>query len=237
MIELAVVFAVILFIVTLLATIEYSRQLRKARIEYEKAKNVVEDIVLSFNRELRRDSERLEVLAYRIEANATKTEAAQKRFEDLEKRIVPLETQMLATPKDEQQISAALAEITTKVTTFDTTQETLRTQMAKLSDQVEKLSALPEIKSEQVIPIKRDKAFATLTGTEIAVLETLSMEGSKTAPEIKDKVQLSREHTARVMKRLYEEGYVERETGKIPFKYTVKKEMEQLLRKPESNQA
>jgi DNA-binding Lrp family transcriptional regulator len=76
-----------------------------------------------------------------------------------------------------------------------------------------------------------------LTDTEIAVLEMLSAEGAKTAPEIKERVQLSREHTARLMKKLYEEGYLERETGKIPFKYCVKKEMENLLKKPESAQA
>jgi DNA-binding Lrp family transcriptional regulator len=62
----------------------------------------------------------------------------------------------------------------------------------------------------------------------------LTAEGPKTAPQIKDRVKLSREHTARLMKRLYEEGYLERETGKIPFKYSVKKEMEKLLKKAES---
>jgi DNA-binding MarR family transcriptional regulator len=84
-----------------------------------------------------------------------------------------------------------------------------------------------------VMPIKRDKAMASLTETEVAVLEFLSIEGSKTAPEIKERVGLSREHTARLMKKLYEEGYLERETGKLPFKYSVKKEMEKLLRKTE----
>jgi hypothetical protein len=33
------------------------------------------------------------------------------------------------------------------------------------------------------------------------------------------------------MKRLYEDGYLERETGKLPFKYSVKIEMEKLLKK------
>lgn len=78
--------------------------------------------------------------------------------------------------------------------------------------------------------------MAPLTDTEVTVLEMLSAEGSKTAPEIKDRVHLSREHTARLMKKLYEEGYVERETGKIPFKYSVKKEMAKLLKKAESEQ-
>lgn len=36
------------------------------------------------------------------------------------------------------------------------------------------------------------------------------------------------------MKKLYEEGYVERETEKLPFKYSVKKEMEKLMKKPET---
>jgi DNA-binding MarR family transcriptional regulator len=78
--------------------------------------------------------------------------------------------------------------------------------------------------------------MAALTETEITVLEMLATEGSKTAPEIKDRVRLSREHTARLMKKLYEEGYLERETGKIPFRYSVKKEMEKFLKKAESEQ-
>jgi DNA-binding MarR family transcriptional regulator len=112
----------------------------------------------------------------------------------------------------------------------------LKVQVTTLDDQIQKLSALPEIKIEPVMPIKRDKAMASLTDTELGVLEMLSTEGAKTAPEIKERVQLSREHTARLMKKLYEQGYLERETGKIPFKYSVKKEMERLLKKPESNQ-
>ncbi len=83
--------------------------------------------------------------------------------------------------------------------------------------------------------MKRDKALAALTDTEITVLEMLSKEGPKTAPEIKERVSLSREHTARLMKRLYEEGYLEREAGKIPFMYSIKKEMETLMQKIESN--
>lgn len=75
--------------------------------------------------------------------------------------------------------------------------------------------------------------MAQLTDTEVSVLEMLASEGSKTAPEIKLKVNLSREHTARLMKKLYEEGYLDREAGRIPFKYSLKKEMESLLKKAE----
>jgi DNA-binding MarR family transcriptional regulator len=102
---------------------------------------------------------------------------------------------------------------------------------------MQKLFIIPEVSTQSalpVMPIKRDRALAALTETEVAVLEFLSSEGPKTAPEIKEKVQLSREHTARLMKKLYEEGYLERETGKLPFKYSVKKEMEKFLNRPEN---
>ena len=78
--------------------------------------------------------------------------------------------------------------------------------------------------------------MAALTDTEVTVLEVLSAEGLKTAPEIKDRIRLSREHTARLMKKLYEKGYLEREAGKIPFRYSVKKEMEKFLKKAQSEQ-
>ena len=78
--------------------------------------------------------------------------------------------------------------------------------------------------------------MSALTETEVVVLEMLSAEGPKTAPEIKDRVRLSREHTARLMKKLYEKGYLERATGKIPFKYSIKEEMKKFLNKAESEQ-
>jgi uncharacterized membrane protein len=126
-----------------------------------------------------------------------------------------------------------------KLQSLESVQEALKNKLASIEEEIHKLSVAPEINVEMpaqvmpVMPIRRDKALAALTETEVAVLEFLSSEGPKTAPEIKEKVGLSREHTARLMKKLYEEGYVERETGKLPFKYRVKVEMEKLLKKPE----
>jgi len=119
----------------------------------------------------------------------------------------------------------------------------LRNRITGFEEHIQRLSVTPlqqETRSEIAlppIPIKRDKALAALTDTEITVLEILSKEGAKTAPEIRERVHLSREHTARLMKKLYEDGYLEREAGKIPFRYTVKKEMEALLQKVQNSSA
>ena len=165
-------------------------------------------------------------------------------MENIEKRVSPLESQLNAQLSTISVISEnnthtleKLASVDNRICELEASQEALKGKITGLEEQVQKFSAAPELKSEQVIPvmpIKRDKAMASLTETEVTVLEFLSAEGPKTAPEIKEKVQLSREHTARLMKKLYEEGYLERETGKLPFKYSVKKEMEKLLKKPEN---
>ena len=152
----------------------------------------------------------------------------------------PLEKQITAIAADSQNninILSGLTGLESKIKDIESSQESLKVKIIGFEEQIQKLTIAPEIRVEPVIPIKRDKAMAALTDTEIAVLEMLSSEGPKTAPEIKDRVHLSREHTARLMKKLYEEGYLEREVGKIPFSYSIKKEMEKLLRKPENSQA
>ena len=226
----------VLLTVTAGASIQYYRLIRRAHLEYEKAREAVEDVVLSFNRELERETGKIDMIAYRIEGNASKIDSGVKRIESVEKRISPIADQLNAISESNQSVTATMTENKTKIATIEDTEDKLKAQIATLEEQMQKFSAAPEIGSEPVILIKRDKAMAALTDTEITVLEMLTAEGAKTAPEIKVRVQLSREHTARLMKKLYEEGYLERETGKIPFRYSVKKEMEKLLKKPESTQ-
>jgi len=255
----------VLVAATSYAAVEYYRQLRKAQKEYEKARDMVEEIVLSFNRELRREAERIETVASNVENANVRADAGLRIAENFERRLEPMENQILQISTQVDTVKASINEISennaknieklstvdlnvietidTKMRGIEFSQESMKSKItgleARIEEQVQKLSSIPEPKNDfglqsmSVMPIKRDKAMASLTETEVAVLEFLSAEGPKTAPEIKEKVGLSREHTARLMKKLYEEGYLERETGKLPFKYSVKKEMEKLLKKPE----
>jgi len=59
------------------------------------------------------------------------------------------------------------------------------------------------------------------TPTELQVLALLSERGPKSAPEIGHLVGRSREHSARLMKKLFEEGYVKRDQSRIPFRYSL----------------
>lgn len=224
----------ILFAITVGAAAEYYKQLRKAKREYEKARMAVDDIIISFNRQFKQEADRLEFVTYKVEAVSSKSEKTLQKMENSDKKILDLEKKVDITLEDKETVLMKLNEIDGKARDVATSQETLASRLSTIEEQARRLLLMPEAKIEAVIPIKREKALAPLTETELSVLEMLSLEGPKTAPEIKSKIKLSREHTARLMKKLYEDGYLERETSKIPFKYSVKKEMEKLLRKTES---
>ncbi|MGO8807374.1 MAG: helix-turn-helix domain-containing protein [Candidatus Bathyarchaeia archaeon] len=243
-IDLTLVILAALASVTVATSAEYYNQIRKAQREYEKAKNTVEDIVMSFHRELKREAEKIDLVAFKIEGNFARADEGIKKADNLEKRLTPIEGQVNVVSQSlkltSTSILSGLAGLETKIQDIEAAQEAVKVKIIGFEEQIQKLSAPPEVQVETlmpVMPIKRDKAMAALTETEIIVLEKLSSEGPKTAPEIKEQVHLSREHTARLMKKLYEGGYVEREAGKIPFKYTIKSEMEKLLKKTEETPA
>ena len=217
--------------------IEYCVQLRRARREYDKAKGIVEDVVFSFNRQLRQEARKVEAIAYKVEAISSRVDDTISGVGELRSSVGNVKQTLLADSQNRDPLLVRLANLEKKAGETTASHESILSKVVALEEQAREPRVIPDIGFDAVIPMKREKALAQLTDTEVSVLELLFSEGSKTAPEIKERVKLSREHTARLMKKLYEEGYLERETGKIPFRYTVKKEMERFLKKSESEPA
>ena len=232
--DIFLIFVGSLLVITVWVAVEYYRQVQRVRKEYEKAREAVGDIVVSFNRELRQEAERTELMAYKVEALSSKSERAINKAEETYKRVQSLEEKLSKVLEHKEETSKKIVDIDEKVSALSAALERLNLKVSEVEEQTRQFSMVPEAKIEAVIPIKREKALAPLTETELAVLEMLASEGPKTAPEIKERIKLSREHTARLMKKLYEGGYLERDTSKIPFKYNVKKEMENILKKKET---
>ncbi len=74
--------------------------------------------------------------------------------------------------------------------------------------------------------------LGSLTTTERETLEILVREGPKGAPELGRRLKKSREHTSRLMKKLYLEGYVDRESNHAPFRYKVNEVVGSALESP-----
>lgn len=234
MFEVVIVLVGVLAAITICATGEYYKQLKRVKAEYEKAQEIIGDIVLSFKREFQLERNKIDVAGYKIEALSSKIDRVLKKVEDLEKEAPEVKGKLEGFLRDKEAILERLGDVEKGLEETVASQNSVIARISTLEEQTQRGQLTPEVKLDTVIPIRRDKALAPLTETELAVLEMLSNEGPKTAPEIKEKVKLSREHTARLMKKLYEEGYLERDASKIPFKYSIKKEMEKLLKKTEN---
>ena len=100
------------------------------------------------------------------------------------------------------------------------------------------LQELESIRSKPVPPVaelrpvlQEDPILDRLTATERETLQILK-EGPLHAPELGRRVNKSREHMARLMKRLYLEGYVDRETDQPPFRYKLNDKLRSSLGAP-----
>jgi len=189
-------------------------------MEYAKAKNVVEEVILSFNKEV---------------------ELLKQKIGDLDTKI-----QKMQLP-DVNQIRSELDNLSSKIENSLGLYSALEKKIENLQINAKNANKVSEISSQQeeslkdqreislpvkpVFPMRRERALAPLTPTELRVLEILSSEGEKTVREIRSRIGLTREHTGRLMKNLYDKGYVERRTDKIPYVYKIKKEMENMLQK------
>ncbi|MEM2147572.1 MAG: helix-turn-helix domain-containing protein [Candidatus Bathyarchaeia archaeon] len=237
MIDVMLLFASVFFIIAVGFAAVYYKYLVKVKREYEKAKAAFNEIILSFSRELKRTSDNVETILYKVEASSSRSSDAAKKVERVEEKVGLLEKKTDEIWEHKDKLLGQISDLEKLTRDIIASRDELAKKISVLEEKVQQAPMFPEPGVEAVIPIKREKALANLTDTELAVLEMLAKEGPKTAPEIKERVKLSREHTARLMKKLYEEGYLERDSSKIPFKYSAKKEMEKFLKKTETETA
>jgi DNA-binding MarR family transcriptional regulator len=222
-----------LLLITIGASALYYKRIRRVREEYEDTKDTVGDVVMSVNRQFQRQETGLRAVAHKTEIISSENEKVARKVEQYDKRLSAFAEIIEEVPTIEQKLSAHIDDINRKVGDVKTAQHKLTQRIAKV-EKIKYRTQVPEAKIEAAIPIKKEKALAPLTETELAVLEIIAKEGEKTAPEIREKIKLTREHTARLMKKLYEDGYLERATHKMPYTYRLKEEMKKIMKKREA---
>jgi len=223
----------VLLFITILALFLYYRRIKALRQEYEGARGVVEDIVVGVDSQFRRQKARVLFVAQKVEATSLENKKVVKRVEDYERQLMDLANVMGDIPQIEEKFSGQLKQMKSEVNGIKKAQDEVMQKLVEI-EKIKQEVHVPEMKIEAAIPIKREEALAPLTETELMVLETIGREGEKTAPEIREKIGLTREHTARLMKKLYKDGYLERDTHKMPYIYRLKEEMQKILKRREA---
>lgn len=230
---LLVVTSVLLF-GTVSALLLYYRRIRILNQEYNRAKGLVNNIVVSFDRQFSRQKDRVLFFAQRIEDILLDNKKVTKKVEDYEGRLSDLTKIIADVPHIEDKFLEQLNEMRSEVVDIKEAHDRVIKKLIEI-EKIKKEAYVPEVQIEAAIPIKRERALEPLTETELIVLEKIGKEGEKTAPEIRENIGLTREHTARLMKKLYKDGYLERDTHKMPYVYRLKEEMKKILKKREAS--
>jgi len=159
-------------------------------------------------------------LSQRIQSSESVLNSLNSRFQDADRRGNQLETAHADIRLAYLQVLRHLEEILSNDKRLIIELEQMKTKFAA-SQQKPPPSELALNSQRSLTAGIGGDILASLTDTERQTLEILLKEGPKAAPELGRKLRKSREHTSRLMKKLYLEGYVERESNRAPFRYKV----------------
>lgn len=205
--------ALVLLIVTSTASLIYYLRIKRAQEEYENAKGVVDGIVSVFNRHISKIERSFNDLESRVvKADIVSEEAyklSKEAIESVEKGI-----------KETHNISRRVEE-------NEKTIITLKNEIQNLSKRPSYAASSKMIESP--IPMPSNIVLDQLTDTEIEVLEIIEDKGEASVPEIRSRIKKTREHTARLLKKLYDKGFIDRNTNTMPYKYHIRKEIKETI--------
>ena len=217
MVTLSLLISFLLLLISAFIFTLQAYRLKRITQEYKKSKSLLSDIILSFNDQLRKNEARIEKIESVIESSLK-----EEKISEFKSTVLKLESEV---QKIKDAMTQELSSIRENIRLLD---ERLKSLGQELESR--KNVEISEEPIESAIPIKRESVLSSLNETELKVLKFLADEGKKTALQIRDRFNFSREHSARLLNKLYENGYLERETSSKPFLYGIKKEMLNLLK-------
>lgn len=202
-----------LLTVTVAASIIYYRRIKQAQGEYEGAQDLVRSITLGFTKHLSRFTKTVD----RIEEDTIKAQQSAKAAFESSKEALDVAKESL----DKTRSLAETLEYTGNAI------DSLKTEIQRISKSRGTLTPPKDV--DAPIPLQQDAILEQLTPTEFEVLSIVEELEEGSVPEIRERIKKTREHTARLLKKLYERGFVDRNTSSMPYRYNIRKEIKELI--------
>jgi len=201
-----------LFVVMIVGSYIVYQRVVMAQAEYDDSKDAVRNISSGFTRQVKRmESELDRIEREALQAKYMASEAINSRQETGDATLKGLEK---------------VKELSDRVENIESSIEAMRGDLQKIASQPRILHQVPVTAP---IPVEGDNILQQITDTELDVLKMIVDLGEGTVPEIKDVISKTREHTARLLKKLYEKGYIDRNTSSMPYRYSIRKEIRELI--------
>ena len=209
----------------IILTYKYYIKITHLKKEYDIAKQLVSNIVLTFRKRIDDHNEKVNSIKYDVEELQTTIEKSRievNYFQDKINNLIKGITSAFITNK---KLVDKLIDINKKINELKKYNEILYNTIESFNkNQKESLQ-------KPILNLSHDQHsnFNKLTTTERQIIRILLSEGAKTAPNVMGEIRKTREHTSRLMKKLWQEGYIERDTNSIPFIYRPTKELEKII--------
>ncbi len=203
-----------LFTVTTIASFIYYKKITQAQEEYEESRDIVRGITNGFTRQISRLTAAISGFesdasdAHRMAAQALETSrmAAEASKSDADERKL-IDERFKGTEKAIEEVRKEIQELSKRPIPF--------------------AQAIP---MDAPIPLQQRDVLDQLTPTEFDVLTLIDEMGEGSVPEIREKIQKTREHTARLLKKLFDKGFIDRNTSSMPYRYHLRKEIVELVK-------
>ncbi|MBM3292816.1 MarR family transcriptional regulator [Candidatus Bathyarchaeota archaeon] len=216
-----------LLAIILVASLIFFKRIKAAQSEYENAKEFVHNITSGFSRQVAKL--RQEVDQSKIEAGTAKIIASEalKLGVDSKDSIIKSSESIQNIQNQAEIDRTSVKNLENRLDNTEITIDSLKKEMQKISV-IKSRTNIPQ-QIPAAIPVQQENIIYKLTDTEINILKRIADLKEGTVPEIKEHLGLTREHTARMLKKLYESGYVDRSTNAMPYRYSVRKEIRDMI--------
>jgi len=203
-----------LLLVTVVASILFYYKIREATSEYEGAKDFVRNITFGFTRQVNRLQQDIVKNENEVtQAKMVASEALRNSGEAKDATLKGLE---------------AVKSLQIRVDSTESEVESIRKEVQKLVlAPKQRFVVRQDVMAP--IPVQQGKILSQLTETELAILKKIAELSEGTVPEIKNHIGTTREHTARMLKKLYESGFIDRSTNAMPYRYSIRKEIRDII--------
>jgi hypothetical protein len=168
-------------------------------------------------------------LTSRVEASESLVSDLGVKFGAFDQRTSHLESEQSNARTNYLQVLRHLQEVLSNDKRLILELEQLKTKLTTIQQPRMVTTNLPRRDQGTSLPVPGENVLATLTPTERQTLDIVRREGGKSAPELGRRMKKSREHMARLMKKLYLDGYVDKESNHPPFRYKLNDKVGSML--------
>lgn len=231
----AILSALLLTVITIFGY-AFTSRIRKATRRHNESKLIISGIVAEFTRRVGEQAVRVDAVQKDVELARREAQQAVSKLDIVSDSLEALSERVEETSGRQEALAKSFIECNERIERLESSHTALRRDVDGIRGLQAAINPAESREGGRTI-LPSPTGLGRLTPTELQALNVLAEEGPLPATVVQERISKTREHTSRLMKKLYEEGYVERNTDRVPYTYAVNEKLKRLLARASSQAA